>query len=103
MLKMKRVDYDFHFNLILEKLDPEKVYADLIALGGPDPILLCWERANTWCHRRLVAEWLEQALGTEITEYGFDRSDVIPYDKSTSVPPPPPPPLPPKQSQLELF
>jgi hypothetical protein len=97
MLKMDREEYDFHFNLILKKLDPQKVYINLMALGGPDPILLCWERANTWCHRRRVAEWLENALGIEITEYGLSRNEVIPYDESTSSPPSP------QKSQLELF
>jgi hypothetical protein len=98
MLKMPREDYDFHFDLILKGLDPKTVYDELIRLAGPDPILLCWERANTWCHRRWVAEWLEMALGIEVTEYGLNRSDVIPYDKSTSTPPSPP-----RKSQLELF
>ena len=27
---------------------------------GPDAILLCWESFNVRCHRRLVAEWLEE-------------------------------------------
>jgi hypothetical protein len=98
MLKMEREEYDLEFNLILQKLDPEEVYRDLVRMGGPDAILLCWERPNTWCHRRRVAEWLEEALSIEITEYGMKRADVLPYSA-----PPPPPPEPPKPSQLELF
>lgn len=93
MLKMSREDYDREFDLILSGLDPQKVYRDLLLMGGEDPILLCWERPNTWCHRRRVAEWLEEALGIVITEYGFDRADVLPY----SLPSPPP------NLQLELF
>ena len=79
MLKMSREDYDYEFGLILEKLDPEKVYKELLMLGGNDPILLCWEKPNTWCHRRRIAEWLENGLDLEITEYGFERSQVLPY------------------------
>ncbi len=32
-----------------------------------EPMLLCWERLpfseTVWCHRRLVAAWLERELG----------------------------------------
>ena len=81
MLKMSREEYDYEFGLILEKLDPEKVYRDLQQLGGENPILLCWEKPNTWCHRRRIAEWLENSLlNVEITEYGFERSKVLPYN-----------------------
>ena len=49
---------------VLGKLDPVKVSADL----GPDAILLCYEGPGEECHRRLVAEWLEQALDVKIPE-----------------------------------
>lgn len=49
---------------VLAKLDPAKVAADL----GPDAILLCWESPGEDCHRRLIAEWLEQNLGTPVPE-----------------------------------
>ena len=48
----------------LSKLDPQKVYKDL----GEDAILLCFEKAEEECHRFLVAEWLSENLGIEITE-----------------------------------
>jgi hypothetical protein len=95
MLKMPREEYDYEFGLILEKLDPEEVYRDLTYLGGEDPILLCWEKPNQWCHRRRVAEWLENSLPGSIiiTEYGFERTETLPYF----------PPIEPKINQLELF
>ena len=40
----------------LDSLDAKQVAEEL----GPDAILLCWESFNVLCHRRLVAEWLEQ-------------------------------------------
>ena len=49
---------------ILDKLDPQKVYEDL----GEDAILLCWEGSGKFCHRRLVAAWLEEILGIEVAE-----------------------------------
>jgi len=50
---------------ILNHLDPEKVYKDL----GEDAILLCWEKPyNPCCHRRLIADWLNQHLNIKINE-----------------------------------
>jgi uncharacterized protein (DUF488 family) len=49
---------------VLSRLDPHQVYADL----GPDAIMLCWESPGKFCHRRLAAEWLENALGIKIDE-----------------------------------
>lgn len=49
---------------VLAKLDPWQVYQDL----GPDAILLCWEAPGEFCHRRLVAEWLEEHLGIQVPE-----------------------------------
>ncbi len=69
MLKMTKPDYDALFADILAKLDPAELYAPL----GENAVLLCWEKPGDACHRRLVAEWLEAALGIEIPEYGFDR------------------------------
>lgn len=48
---------------VLDKLDPAKVYADL-----SESIILCWEKAGENCHRRLIAEWLEKALGISVPE-----------------------------------
>jgi hypothetical protein len=31
--------------------------------------LLCWEAPGKFCHRRLVAAWLEDALGIDVPEY----------------------------------
>lgn len=49
---------------ILDKLDPLEVYNDL----GEDAILLCYESyakcesGETFCHRHMVARWLEEEL-----------------------------------------
>ena len=78
MLRARDEGFDLMYAELLTKLDPQRVLEDL----GLDAILLCWENpAPHWhkCHRRLVAEWLEAALGIEITELGFKRSDVPAY------------------------
>jgi len=57
--------YTEQYNIeVLNKLDPKKVYNDL----GENAILLCWEKPSEFCHRRLVAEWLEKNLNIKVKE-----------------------------------
>jgi len=48
---------------VLDLLDPKKVYEYL-----KDSILICWERRGKFCHRRLVAEWIQKNIGVEVLE-----------------------------------
>jgi len=62
---------------VLDKLDPLTVVMDLDRLcylpeGPVEAILLCWEPPGAFCHRRLVAAWLETALGIVVPELGFE-------------------------------
>ena len=60
---------------ILGPLDPHKVRDDLDRLAaGRIPVLLCYERPGgaDWCHRAMAAEWLAEALGTAIPEFGYE-------------------------------
>ncbi len=71
------VDDDTYHRLflaeILAPLDPRQVWAELHALAAPhEPVLLCWEHDPAGCHRRMVAAWLEQALGVRVPELGTD-------------------------------
>lgn len=54
--------------LVLNQLDPIKVYKDL---NGK--VLLCWEKTGKFCHRRLVAEWLESSLNVQVFEINDNR------------------------------
>ena len=49
---------------VLDKLDPQQVYEEL----GEDAVLLCWEKSGDFCHRHIVADWLEKRLGIEVNE-----------------------------------
>lgn len=49
---------------VLNKLDPVKVLQEL----GAHAILLCYETPEKFCHRHLVAKWLSEKTGIEITE-----------------------------------
>ncbi len=60
---------------ILAKLDPVKLAKTL-----DNTILLCWEKPGEFCHRRLVAEWLEAATGVSVPEYGIEPQKEKPAE-----------------------
>ncbi len=66
------VDEAMYRKLFAEQLlarDPQTVWDELHALAGAsEPILLCWEEPGIFCHRRLVAAWLEENLGVTVPE-----------------------------------
>lgn len=74
-LKATREEYDREFQKRLESLDPKRVIREL----GENAVLLCWCKHNAGCHRRLVAEWLEERLGIVISELGYSREDCRSY------------------------
>ena len=49
---------------VLDKLDVQTVFNEL----GEDAILLCWESPEKFCHRHLVANWLNKNLDIKVTE-----------------------------------
>jgi len=49
---------------VLSKLDPKKIYNMF-----RDSVLLCWEPEGDFCHRRIVASWIEENLGIEVPEW----------------------------------
>ncbi len=51
---------------VLAKLDPALVFLSL----GWGSVLLCWEAPGKFCHRRLVADWIEKSLGIKVPELG---------------------------------
>ncbi|MEA2044925.1 MAG: hypothetical protein U9N48_00120 [Euryarchaeota archaeon] len=64
LAKLSKAEYTRRYN--------EEVLSKLDALGK-DAILLCWEMPGTFCHRRLVAGWLEEEmLGISVPERGSD-------------------------------
>jgi hypothetical protein len=72
---------------VLDRLDPERVAAELQAIAGEGniPTLLCWERAGSgrWCHRSITARWLAAGLGIAIPELGHEH---LPQDAHPMLP-----------------
>ena len=53
-----------YYDEILNMLNPRKVFDEI----GENSILLCYEKSGKFCHRRLVADWIEKELGIEVPE-----------------------------------
>src|ERR1700712_400924 len=59
-LSVSETEYRRLYGEQLARLDPAAVWADLHRLAAlHEPVLMCWERAGEFCHRRLIAEWFE--------------------------------------------
>ena len=52
-----------YYEQVLSELDPKKVLKDL-----DNSVLLCYENHNEFCHRHIVAIWLEQTVGASTIE-----------------------------------
>ena len=59
-----------YYEQVLNKLNPKQVYDEL----GDNAVLLCYEKwadikeCKTFCHRRIVAKWLEETIGVKVEE-----------------------------------
>jgi hypothetical protein len=75
---------------ILNRLDPAEIYDRLISFGE-HPVMLCWETGTachsgeTFCHRHLVAQWLEDRLGVEVLEVGYPDLDRFAFLRQQGV------------------
>lgn len=60
--------------LVLDTLKVERVVADIERLsGGRDAALLCYEKPGDFCHRHLLAQWITEQSGLEVTEWMTDE------------------------------
>ena len=67
--EVKNSRYERRFiNEILDLLDPETVYAELCALVDGEPIIICYEKSGTFCHRYIVTKWLSKYINCNIQE-----------------------------------
>lgn len=93
MLKLERGPYTEAYNTLLEKLDVNNILAFLRQVsGGKDVVLLCYEKPDDFCHRQLVAEWLQDKAGIEVKEYFAPLTCKKPEAE-----------VKPKSEQMELF
>lgn len=69
LIKAPIADYVPEYKHVLSKLDPTDVLKSLLRIsGGAKIALLCYEKPGEFCHRRLIAEWLEPAIQMSVAE-----------------------------------
>ncbi len=55
---------------VLARLNPGGVVKMIEQLsGGRDCALLCYEKPGDFCHRHLIADWLNKSLGIGVEEF----------------------------------
>ena len=70
MLHMENEPYTAAYKSLLAKLDPQQIVDFLERVSdGKDVVLLCYEKPGDFCHRQLVAEWLNEKLNLNVQEY----------------------------------
>ena len=57
-----------YYETVLNELDPNVVIQDLQAFGK-DVVLLCYETPEKFCHRHIAAQWLNDKLSLNISEF----------------------------------
>jgi len=57
--------------LVLSRLNPVEILNEIKSLFGEDATLLCYEKAGDFCHRRIVAAWIEKGTGVVVPEMRF--------------------------------
>ena len=76
-LKTKKITEEkfiLTYNQQLDTLNPRMVFEDLNSLvSGYEPILMTDGSKKKFCHRHLVAEWLEKNLDVIVEEYKIGR------------------------------
>jgi hypothetical protein len=67
---------------VLSKLDPQNIY-DMFR----NNVLLCWEDPGEFCHRRIVAKWIEENLGIEVPEWNIKDEKLENLQKDKKIKP----------------
>jgi len=65
-----------YYKEVLSKLDPEEVYGVL-----KHRVLLCYEDSAEFCHRHIVAEWLNILLNIDVPEVKCVNGELEPVER----------------------
>lgn len=73
-----------YFREVLADLNAQAVVDSIRSLGNPDSglaIMMCYEvppfTDTNFCHRRMVAEWIEDKIGLVVPEYVDNRQSEL--------------------------
>lgn len=64
-------------NEVLSKLNVDEFLKSVgIFGGGHDVALCCYEKPEDFCHRHILAEWLNERYGMDIQEFGQEKQSI---------------------------
>lgn len=66
---------DKYYETVLKVLNPNEVAKQLQQMGS-DVVLLCFEAPGKFCHRHLVAEWLNTKTNLNVREYQLKNKQM---------------------------
>ena len=69
-----------YYKCVLSKLNPNEVYDEV-----NNSILLCYENNEDFCHRHIVAAWLELTLGIEVLEVKINNEKLEVISKPSYI------------------
>tara|TARA_R110000824_G_scaffold295738_3_gene484037 strand:- start:2578 stop:2979 length:402 start_codon:yes stop_codon:yes gene_type:complete len=70
MFKMTEEQYIPEYIKILQHINPKRVIEDLKqATQGKDCALMCYEIPTDFCHRHMIADWLNKKTKFEVEEW----------------------------------
>lgn len=79
-----RDEYLKLYDRILASQDAHKVIEQIRSLSdGQDAALCCYEKPGDFCHRHILAKWLTEKTGIEITEFGEAGKKEPKYEQTS--------------------
>ena len=72
------------YDRILASQDANQVVKQIEMLsGGKDVALFCYEKPGDFCHRHILAKWITENTGIEITEFGVVEKKEPNYEQAS--------------------
>ena len=72
------------YDRILASQDATQVVKQIEMLsGGKDVALCCYEKPGDFCHRHILAKWITENTGIEITEFGVVEKKEPNYEQAS--------------------
>ena len=79
-----REEYLKLYDRILASQDANQVVEQIEMLsGGKDVALCCYEKPGDFCHRHILAKWITENTGIEITEFGVVEKKEPNYEQAS--------------------
>ncbi len=76
--KIDEQEYIRRFMKQLEQLDAEEVVKKLKEMAGDsEPVIMCHCNKESFCHRHIVAEWIEKETGEKMEEYSAGEVERV--------------------------